>query len=410
MTAEDVKFSMDYAMNPKNGAIGFLVLSVVGKVEVIDSYTLRVSTEKPSPAFLSLLTTNKTFPVVPKGALLEGIDKITTFPPGTGPFRFAEWKPGQRVVLDRYGNFWGRKAFVDRLILRPIRQDTVRFTAFRAGDVDMIQQVPLEWVKEIVDGKLKGIQYATASHSQFLGGDFNVAQPPFNNKKLRQAVAHAINRREILAAGHFGFGEATEQRYPKDHQWYVKDVPTPLLDFDRARALLKEAGYRGETIELMVEPLQERQAVATALQAQLKKIGMNVKLDVIEGGAYRARERAGDFAFKFTGGGIKPDPIHIFSRFKCEPDTKKRASNMTGYCDPYMDKLLDRLETETNPDRRAAIFREIVIKIQEDVPELNFGFVPTFYAFREFVRGFTTDSEANYYWWGGGLNHTWLDK
>jgi peptide/nickel transport system substrate-binding protein len=237
-----------------------------------------------------------------------------------------------------------------------------------------------------------------------------VAQPPFNNKKLRQAISHAIDRREILQAVHFGFGETTDQRYPRGHQWYAEEAPAPSLDLDRARALLKEAGYRGETIEFMVEPSQERQTEATVVQAQLKRIGMNIKLDVIETGAYRARQRAGEFAFKFTGGTLYPDPIQSYGRFKCEPDSKKRAINIPAYCDPQMDKLLESLETETNSQKRAAILREVVAKIQEDAPELNFGYAPQFYAFRTYVKGFTTDGEANYRWWGGGLNYTWLDK
>jgi len=410
MTAEDVKFSMDYTMNPKNGASGFVDLSVVDKVEAIDPFIIRISTKKTSPAFLSSLTALRSFPVVPKGSVQEGIDKIPTFPPGTGPFRFVEWKPQQRVVLERHTDFWGPKVYVERLVLRPVREDAVRLTALRATDVDMIERLPMEWIKEIVDGKLKGIEFKAATYSEFRGIEFNVAQTPFNNKKLRQAVAYAVNKKEILQAGALGFGETSDQKYPKGHRWYVPGLPPFNQDLTKARTLLKEAGYGGETIEFMLEPLQTRQAEATALQAQLKKIGMNVKLDVIESGAYRDRQRKGEFSFKFDSGGLYPDPVQSYGEVKCEGDPKKRAQNTSAYCDPQMDKLLERLETEVVSEKREATLREIVIKLHDEIPELYLGFVPQFYAFRDYVKNFTTDSDANLRWWAGGLNYTWLDK
>jgi peptide/nickel transport system substrate-binding protein len=379
-------------------------------VDIIDAHSVRVAVKKTSPGFLSALTALRSFPVVPKGSVTEGIDRVPTFPAGTGPFRFVEWKPQQRVVLERHAAFWGPRVYVDRVVLRPIRDDAVRLTALRAGDVDMIERVPMEWAKQIADGKVKGVAFKAATHSEFRGIEFNVAQPPFNNKKLRQAVAYAINKKEILQAGALGFGETSDQKYPRGHRWYVSGLPPFNQDLNKARSLLKEAGYSGETVDFMVEPSQNRQAEATMLQAQLRKIGMNMKLDVIESGAYRDRQRKGDFAFKFDSGGLYPDPIQSYGEVKCEPDAKKRATNTTAYCDPQMDRLLERLETEVNAEKREAILREIVIKLHDEIPELYLGYVPQFYGFRDYVKDFTTDSDANLRWWGGGLNHTWLDK
>lgn len=410
MTAEDVKFSMDYTMNPKNGAQGFVDLSSVEKVEVTDKYTLRVLLKKFAPGFLSFLTELGTFPVVPKGSLQEGIDKITTFPPGTGPFRFVEWKPQQHVVLERYNDYWGHKGLVERIVLRPIRDDTVRFTTLRTGEVDMIERAPLEWVKQITEGKLKGIQFAAAQHAEFRGLEFNVASPPFSNKKLRQAVAHAVDKKQLLQAAFMGFGEPSDQRYPQGHEWYAEGVPGPSYDLEKARALLKEAGYRGETVELLVHSSLTDQAKGTALQAQLKKIGMDVKLVLVETGEYRARPRRGDFQFRFDGGSLAPDPSMSYGELKCEPDLKKRASNTPGYCDKEMDSLLENAEKEVHPEKRRALFKQIAAKFLDDIPELYLGYVPQFFALRDYVKGFTTDSDANFRWWGGGLNHTWLDK
>src|SRR5262245_18371253 len=99
MTAEDIKFCIDYTMNPKNAATGLSRLSEVTKVEIPDRYTVRIHLKEPSAVFLAYLTDIQSFPVIPKGSLEEGIAKPERYPIGTGPFRFVEWKPNQRIVF-----------------------------------------------------------------------------------------------------------------------------------------------------------------------------------------------------------------------------------------------------------------------------------------------------------------------
>ncbi len=410
MTAEDVKFSMDYTMNPKNGAYGNSKLALIEKVEAVDRATLRVTMKKPSPSFLFSLTDIRSFPVVQKGAVPEGVDKPSRFPPGTGPFKFMEWQPGQRIVFERYDDYWGQKAFIDRLILRPIDDDTVRITALRAGDIDMIERTPHEWVKQILDGKLKGIAFTGSPYAGFRRLRFNVPEPPFNNKKLRQAVAHAIDKTEILRAAYFGFGEAVDQDYPKGHAWYIDGVPSPAYDLAKARLLLKEAGYKGETLDIMVARGERDEVEAAMLQAQLKKIGMNIKLEVLESGSYTSRIRSGRFTFYFGGGSFDADPSSTYQYLVCEPDLKKRGLNSTGYCDKEMDLLLNKAETEMDAGKRREIIKQILAKKADEAPEFPIGFVPRFFTFRESVKGFTTDTDGQFRWSAGGLNYTWIDK
>jgi len=409
MTADDVKFAMDYTMNPKNGARGLIFLSVVSKVEVADRYILKVFLKGPSPGFLSSITDIRAFSVIPKGSLPEGLDKPTHFPPGTGPFKFIEWQPQQRVVLERFNEYWGHKAFLDRVVLQPIKDATVRFTALRAGDVDMVEETPYEWVKQVVDRKIKGLSYASAAHKSFLNVEFNVAGTPFNDRRLREAVAHAINRNEILEAAYFGFGDPTDQKYPKGHVWYLDGVPSRSYDVKKAKELLQEAGYRGETIDFLARQGEEMRA--TVLQAQLKRIGMNIKLEVLDSGAYSGRIRKGDFGFTFGGGSPDPDPSTAYGPdLRCEPDLKKRANNDTGYCDPEVDALLKKAEVETDAAKRRESYRRIATKVYSDLPEIYIAFIPTFFTFRDTVRGFTTDSNGSFLWWDGGLHYAWLDR
>jgi peptide/nickel transport system substrate-binding protein len=412
MTAEDAKFAIDYTMNPKNGARGFQELAVVDRVETPDRYTLNIYMKRSIPAFIYLLTDIGTFSVIPKGSLEEGVRNPVKFVPGTGPFKFVEWLPQQRIVMDRFDDYWGHKAFVDRVVLRVINDITVRFTALRAGDVDMIERTSYEWIKEIAEGKIKGLSFVPAEYAGGRAIEFNVVDPPFNNKKLRLAVAHAIDRKEILQAAYFGFGEPSDQRYPKGHRWYIESVPSPPYDLDKARSLLKESGYKGEPIEIMGNLGEAAEIEAAVIQSQLRKIGMNIKIRMMDRGAAFEIRRKGQYAFKLAGGGsVGPDPVDAYLPIHvCEPDPRRRNQNETGYCDKEMDALLGKAQAEHDQEKVSELVKKVVAKLNDDVPELLIGFTPRFFATRDFVKGFTTNNEGDFRWWGGGMNYVWLDK
>ncbi len=410
MTAEDAKFAMDYTLDKKNIAYGYSILQVVEGVEAPGRYTLKVHLKEPSPGFFYTVSNIRAFSVVPKGSLKPGTLKPMSYPPGTGPFRFVEWKPKQWLTLARYDDYWGPKVLVDQLVLKPISSATVRMTALRAGDIDLIEAAPWEWMTRIKAGKLNGINYSAGTDAGFRVLKFNVADPPFNNKKLRLAVAHAVNKEEFLLATYFGFGESTDQRYPKGHTWYITDARSPVYDLERAKALLKEADYNGEIIEFSVRQ-GEGETEATTVQAQLRRIGIKVKLKLMEYGHYRSIRRTGDFQMIPSGGSYEADPIATYGdQFRCPADLKKRTANDTGYCDKEMDSLIQAAETEVDAAKRKVLVQRIVKKLVEDVPEVPIGFVPRFFAFRDYVKGFETDRQGSFQWLGGGLSSAWLDK
>ena len=409
MTAEDVKFAMDYTMNPKNGATGFSRLAIVKRIEVPDKYTLKVYMKRSSAAFVDGLAENKAFSVIPKGSVEEGIRKPANFPPGTGPWKFVEWKPQRRMVFERNDNYWGHKPYLDKLVFVPIANDIVRLIAVRAGDVDIAERVSEEWARQIIDGKVKGVKVAESPSGGFRQIKFNVADPPFDNIKLRQAVAYAINKKEILGAGWFGFGETSNQRYPKGHSWYIEGVPSPSQNLNKAKALLKESGYKGEFIKLLVENITSSYNEAIAIQAQLKKIGLNIHIDSLESGAASAIKSEGKYSINNSGGrAIFADPSAAYMMFRCER-TRMRGENETGYCDKAMDSLLEQAESETDTKKRRNVFKQIVTKLNQEVPTIHVGYIPRFYVFRDHVKGFASHGDGSFRWWRGGVDYVWLN-
>jgi peptide/nickel transport system substrate-binding protein len=409
LTADDIKFAIDYTLNPKNGAYGLADLDAVEKAEAIDKYTLRISLKKINPLFLTVLTDIRAFSAIPKESLPEGMRKPSTFPPGTGPFKFVEWKPGQRVVFERFDDYWGEKAHVERVVMREIADATVRFSALQAGDVDIIERTPYEWVQQIVQGKIKGIGYARANIAGARNIEFNAADPPFNNKKLRLAIAYALDKREIMQAAYFGLAETSDQRFPKGSIWYF-DVPTPKYDPGKAKALLKESGYNGETLELMGNRGEVAEIEGAAIQAQLKKIGVKVELKIFERASALEARRQGKFMFKLAGGSDFPDPLPAYEEYACEPDLRNRRLNESGYCDKEYDALLRSAELEMDLEKRKALFKQVVAKLVDDSPFIALGFTPRFFAFRDYVKGFTTNSSGDFQPFGGGLSRAWINK
>jgi len=409
MTADDIKFAIDYTLNPKNGAYGFETLSSVSRVEVVDKYTLRLHLKQSQPLFLTLLSDIGTFSAIPKESLAEGIRKPASFPPGTGPFKFVEWVPGQRLVFARNDDYWGDKAHVDRVVIKTIGDNTVRFTALQAGDVDLIERTPYEWVKQIVEGKIKGIGYAKANRAGARLLEFNVYDPPFNNKKLRLAVAHALDRREILQAAYHGLAEIGDQRFPMGHTWYF-DLPSPQYDVNKAKVLLKESGYKGETLELMGNRGEVADTEGAVIQAQLRKIGIKVELKILERASALEARRLGKYMFKLGGGSDYPDPQPAYEEYTCEPDKRKRRLNESGYCDQEYDALYQKAVPEVDQDKRRALFKRVVAKLIDDMPIYQIGFTPRFFTFRDYVKGFVTNGAGDFEPWGGGLSHAWIDK
>ena len=208
MTGEDVKYSVTYAMNPKNGTYGQSMLAPVERIETEGKYVIKMFLKKASPPFLASLTDIQPFTVVPKESLPEGVNKLERSPPGTGPLgerhRVATG-PALRVralpqLLGSQSLYRPSDPAHD-----PGRNDQVHSGPDRGRRYDKF--TPFEWVKQVADGKIKGLHMVKAPYASFRRMVFNVAAPPFNNKKMRQAIAYAIDKKELMHAALFGYGD-----------------------------------------------------------------------------------------------------------------------------------------------------------------------------------------------------------
>ncbi|KKK83443.1 hypothetical protein LCGC14_2793320, partial [marine sediment metagenome] len=259
MTAKDVKYSLERAANPKIAPVAASHLKAMDAVTILDDHSIEVKMKEPFAPFLNVLANELMGPyIIPDGEGEKQGGKITS-PVGTGPYEFIEHKPDQHVILKKFkdyqslnedepSGFYGKKmAYLDELRFMPITEPSVRVDALTVGDIDFCYYVPGKDIARLQKAK-NTIVHRSASY-QFSTINFNCSTPPMNNKKLRQAIAYAINKEEIVAVSQDGFAVIGTDPIPPGHRWRTPTLDkTAEFNLEKAKKLLKESGYKGENL------------------------------------------------------------------------------------------------------------------------------------------------------------------
>jgi ABC-type transport system substrate-binding protein len=410
MTAEDVKWAIEYAQNPQHGATAKPLLENVESVRALDRYTVKFTLKKPAVAFLSSLTNLGTLFVLPKESIPTGETKVENMPPGTGPFAFKEWRAGAHASFERFKDYWQKGfPYLDRVVFKPLPDAAARLAALRAGDLHIITRVPSQWVAKLQRGETADVSLAPAKYSGMRELYLNVVRPPFNNVKIRQAVAYAIDKQKIIEGAYWGQGEATEERFFKGSPWHF-GFPERKRDLSKARALLKDAGYKGEKIVFVARQGQEE---VTFIVPQLQEAGFNVVVETLEAGTYRTRSRTGDFDMSPGGGDNAVDPDEVTVEFMCDEEAVKlkvRDNNRTGYCNKQLDALFDQASRSLDPKKRRELYRKGFAILYEELAEVFLAFEHRFFGVHPNARGFTSDDNENLDTAAGGLFRVWLSR
>jgi len=412
LTAEDVKWSIDYAMDPKNQATGLTLLRNLHEVRAKDKYTVEIVLKQPQAAFLVQVSSITAFVVVPKDSIPTGKSNLSAFPPGTGPFVFKDYKVAREIVVSRHKNYWQKGLpYLDELVLKPVLDDQVRFLSLRSRDLDIIERTPYAFVRKIIGGEMPGIQIAEAKYAGFRRLVFNVTQPPFNNLKIRQAALNAFDAREFLKGAHWGFGEpATVWGIPKTSPWFVKDLPEIRRDPAKVKALLKEAGA-GPELEVVIVARTGEEEENQILQQQLTSAGMKTRVDYMEHARYVSVRRDGNFQMVLSGAEPVVDPGDSYPfRFGCDEPKKgpRRILNYSAYCNEEFDRLVREAGSLNDFKKRYELYAKAIRIIHQDVPEAPFVFTPRFFTFAQKVRGFEAGVSDNWTSTTGGLLKTWI--
>ncbi|MGE0559026.1 MAG: ABC transporter substrate-binding protein [Burkholderiales bacterium] len=283
MDAQDVKFSIERILDPKEpryaSARGRFFYNLKS-VEVVNRLTVRVHTHKPDPLLETLLSARNAGITSMEYVNKVGKDKSALMPVGSGPYKVQNFRPNEALVMVRHDKFWGERPPLDKLTFTRIPEVTARITALINREVDFITNVPPD--QEAAVSRVKGFKLLGSAPPVFHIWVINMSHPLMAKPEMRKALNLAVDREALVKALWNGQGIA-----PKAHQFkeygapmYMPDLSFYRHDPEQAKSLLKKAGYKGETINIMFFPeyyLYGNYA-AVAVANMWKKIGINVKL------------------------------------------------------------------------------------------------------------------------------------
>ncbi len=385
-TSADVAYSINLLrqIHPR----GRNTFANVIAVDTPDRYTTVLRLSKPAPYLIRALAATET-PIVPKH-IYDGTDARsnphTNAPIGTGPFRFKEWVRGSHILYERNPDYWDKpKPYIDQLVVRPITDSAAAAVAFETGAVDLGYRTPVPLADLERLRKVPSLRFTTAGNSYSYNVtrlEFNLDNEYFKNDKVRQAVAHAIDRNVIVKVVHYGYGKVSYSPIAPGLKAFHDPAPSPYsFDVKKANSLLDEAGYprKGSvrfSVPLDVNPIggPDGQRLADYIRTALARVGIAVTVRSQDASAFIKRIYTDrDFAFTTNGASNLFDPTVGVQRLYWSKNFIKGVpfSNGTHYNHPVVDKLLEDAAVENDPVRRKQLFKDFQDVVARDVPDLN---------------------------------------
>jgi peptide/nickel transport system substrate-binding protein len=344
-------------------------LAPLASVDVVDPATVRLNLSAPFSPLLAQLADRAGMIVSPKAAEAAG-DKFGAKPVCAGPFHFVERVAQDRIVLERYANYWDKGAVhFDRVVFLPIPDPTVRLANLRSGQLDFVERLAASDVPQVKsDARFKltkiteiGYQGITINVGK---SDLAQKNPLGRDPRVREAFELALDRDGIVQVAMDGEADPGNQWVAPSNSFYAKSSPIPKRDVERAKALLKEAGVTNPSFTLMTATTGDAQRIAQVVQAMAREAGFDVKIQSTEFATSLDMADKGQFEAYVLAWSGRADPDgNIFSFDAC-----KQPLNYAGYCKPEVDDLLKRSRTTLDPEERRKLYADIAAIVLKDRP------------------------------------------
>jgi peptide/nickel transport system substrate-binding protein len=344
-------------------------LALVSTVDVVDPSTVRINLSAPFAPLLAQLADRAGMMVSPKAAQAAG-DKFGANPVCSGPYRFVERVAQDRIVVERYKDYWNKgEIHIDRIVYLPIVDPSVRLANLKSGQLDFIERpLPSDIPALRNDTRFK---ISKITEIGYQGITINVGKSEFAQKnplgkdpRVREAFELALDRQGIVQVAMDGEGTVGNQWVAPDNPFYAKNMPVPKRDVARAKALLAEAGVPNPTFTLMTPTTADGQRIAQVLQAMVKEAGFDVKIQSTEFATSLDLADKGQFdAYVLAWSGRADPDGNIFSFDAC-----KQPLNYAGYCKPEVDDILNKSRTVRDTAERKKLFEQLAAIALKDRP------------------------------------------
>jgi len=344
-------------------------LAPVTGADVVDDSTVRLNLSAPFAPLLAQLADRAGMMVSPKAAQAEG-DKFGSKPVCSGPFRFVERIAQDRIVLERYPNYWNKgEIHFDKVVYLPIVDATVRLANLKSGQLDFIERVGTSDVDALkTDSRFKisriteiGYQGITINVGK---SDLAQKNPLGRDPRVREAFELALDRDGIAQVAMDGAADVGNQWVAPTNAFYAKNMPVPKRDVAKAKALLQAAGVSNPSFTLMTPTTSDAQKIAQVVQSMVREAGFDVKIQSTEFATSLNMADKGDFEAYVLAWSGRADPDgNIFSFDGC-----KQPLDYAGYCKQEVDDLLNRSRTTLDPAERKKIYGELAAIVLKDRP------------------------------------------
>ncbi|HDX1192078.1 TPA: ABC transporter substrate-binding protein [Pasteurella multocida] len=408
--ADDVVFSFNRQLDPNHpyhkvsgGSyeyfIGMDMQNIIDKVEKVDDYTVKISLKVPNAPFLANLAMD--FASIYSAQYADAMakaktpEKLDSAPIGTGPFEFVSYQKDSAVRYKAFENYWQGKVKIDRLVFSITPDASVRYAKLQKGEC---HAAPYPNPADIA--KLKADSNITLLTKPGLNVgylNFNVQKAPFDNVKVRQALNYAVNKDAIIESVYQGAGQVAKNPIPPTMWSYNDEVKDYAYDPEKAKALLKEAGFEnGFETDLWAMPVSRpynpnARRMAELVQADWEKVGVKAKIVSYEWGEYLKRMRAGDHQTGMMGWtGDNGDPDNFLNTLlSCA--AVESGSNYANFCHKEFNDLVTKAAQVTEPAERTALYQQAQLVFKEQAPWITIAHSTTYFPVRKEVKGYVID-------------------
>ncbi|MDT0278157.1 ABC transporter substrate-binding protein [Blastococcus goldschmidtiae] len=391
LNAQALKSNFDDYLTTATSNVGATLKGV--SMEVVDDLTVEYVLEEPNAAFPDVLTLAPGWPFSPTAAAEFGPDAGSN-PVGTGPFQFVSWQRDNALEVERNENYWrDGLPYLDGITFRPIPDEDTRLASLESGDIQAMQSLRQSTIARARD--LEGVDNYEYLGNNSGGSLLNTSRPPFDDVRVRQALAYAIDQEELIEVlGGTGMVPPASQYFSPDSPFYSEeaDEAFPGFDPERAQELYDEyindpERSDGKPVGTPISftyncpPDPSLNELSQLYQAFWSALGIEVELNAVEQAAHIQNAIARDYdaaCFRFSS---ERDPYYIFDDAFTEGPL-----NFTDYTDPVIDEQLEVLRSTTDLEERQAAVEEISLHLSENVPNLFTGYTLTDIAVQEELK------------------------
>lgn len=370
--ANAVKYTLDFVLDKSNMALTNTLVNRIDKVEIVDDYTIKITTKAPFVTLPENLI--EVFIAPPKLAQEKGMKYLAEHPVGTGPYKMESWTKDREIVFVKNEKYWKGVPPIDKVVIRVIPEVGPRVSALVVGEVDLIPDVPPHLINQVNNSGVATVKGTPARRAIFVALD-NVNKGPMQDVRVRQAMNYGVDVEEIIRTVMEGHASRSAGPLISINKGYDPTLKPYPYDLEKAKALLKEAGY-GDGLNLTLHACQGRylkdKEYAQAVAAQLAKIGVNVKVKFYEWGTYLKQLKSRKLP-NGKYGGVMPD-MHLNGRSDRELEGGimyawfKSGASWVSFSDPEVDAALDKAMPIVDPAKRKEALDKLQRLIQEKAP------------------------------------------